>query len=58
MAADDARPQSDNAPHEQGFKARLKPWRTPVVILETVSNLTMSSQFTGNDGGGGFTATS
>jgi hypothetical protein len=60
MAADDTRPQSGNAQHPQDLKACLKPglkvWRTPVVILETVSDLTMSSSQPGNDGAGGFTA--
>lgn len=60
MAADDTRPQSDKVQHQQDLKACLTPslktWRTPVVILETVSDLTMSSSQPGNDGAGGFTA--
>lgn len=58
MAADDTRPQSDNAQHQQGPKTGLKPWHTPVVILATVSDLTMNSSHPGNDGAGGFTANS
>ena len=57
MAADDTLPQSGTAQH-QGLKTQLKPWRTPVVILETVSDLTMTSQFVGNDGDGPTTANS
>jgi hypothetical protein len=59
MAADDKTSQMPGSARDGMRAGPRKPWRTPVVILETiVEEETRQSQFTGNDGFGPSSANS